>query len=142
MPGCFAPLPWLAVMLSALSPVRRRRPAAPCAAVPAQAVEHAAPASTVPAGLAQLTWLENNGWIWEVAGVRVLVDPWLVAELDFNIPLFYSAKKRATSDLTVSAQRLPTWGFTGWACSNLVEGWPETQRGVGLRESPFIVTGP
>ncbi|GAQ88811.1 hypothetical protein KFL_004610060 [Klebsormidium nitens] len=76
----------------------RQRPAA----LPAHAVESAAPAKAVPAGLAQLTWLENNGWIWEVAGVRLLVDPWLLAELDFNIPLFYSAKKRATKDLTVA----------------------------------------
>jgi L-ascorbate metabolism protein UlaG (beta-lactamase superfamily) len=50
-----------------------------------------------------LTWLENNGWVWELAGVRVLVDPWLVGELDFDIPAFYSAKKRVTGNMTVDS---------------------------------------
>lgn len=47
--------------------------------------------------------LQNNGWVWELAGVRVLVDPWLVGELDFDIPAFYSAKKRVTGNMTVSS---------------------------------------
>jgi hypothetical protein len=50
-----------------------------------------------------LAVLQNNGWVWELAGVRVLVDPWLVGELDFDIPAFYSAKKRVTGNMTVSS---------------------------------------
>eukprot|EP00898_Chlorokybus_atmophyticus_P004075 jgi/Chlat1/4669/Chrsp3S05610 len=37
---------------------------------------------------------QNNGWIWEVGGVRILVDPWLEDALDFGIPWFYKAFKK------------------------------------------------
>lgn len=30
------------------------------------------------------TWLDSNSWLWEVAGQRILVDPWLVGPLMFN----------------------------------------------------------
>ncbi|GLJ07086.1 hypothetical protein SUGI_0057590 [Cryptomeria japonica] len=41
-----------------------------------------------------LTYLEANGWLWEVNGVRIIVDPILVGNLDFGVPwLFDGAKK-------------------------------------------------
>ncbi|KAJ3692352.1 hypothetical protein LUZ60_012702 [Juncus effusus] len=42
----------------------------------------------------KLTYLEANGWLWDVGGVKLLVDPILVGNLDFGIPwLFDGAKK-------------------------------------------------
>lgn len=42
-----------------------------------------------------LTYLEANGWLWEVNGVRIVVDPILVGNLDFGVPwLFDGAKKK------------------------------------------------
>ena len=39
-----------------------------------------------------LTWLDNNSWLLEIAGARILLDPWLVGELVFgNAPWFYKA---------------------------------------------------
>lgn len=32
----------------------------------------------------QLTWLDSNSWLWEWAGLRILVDPWLVGDLVFG----------------------------------------------------------
>ncbi len=31
-----------------------------------------------------LTWLDSNSWLWEIAGRRILVDPWLVGALVFG----------------------------------------------------------
>lgn len=31
-----------------------------------------------------VTWLDSNSWLWEIAGQRLLVDPWLVGSLTFN----------------------------------------------------------
>lgn len=42
----------------------------------------------------QLTYLEGNSWIWEVIGVRLLIDPVLVGNLDFGIPWLYDASKK------------------------------------------------
>lgn len=42
----------------------------------------------------KLTYLEGNSWLWEVGGVKILVDPILVGNLDFGIPLFYDASKK------------------------------------------------
>eukprot|EP00899_Mesostigma_viride_P004685 jgi/Mesvir1/14217/Mv09668-RA.1 len=44
---------------------------------------------------ANLTYLENNGWLWDIGSVKVLVDPWLEGDLDFGVPYLYSAKKRS-----------------------------------------------
>ena len=30
------------------------------------------------------TWLDNNTWLWDIAGQRILVDPWLVGSLVFG----------------------------------------------------------
>ncbi|XVE91387.1 hypothetical protein REPUB_Repub01dG0005300 [Reevesia pubescens] len=41
-----------------------------------------------------LTYLEGNSWLWDVSGVRILVDPILVGNLDFGIPWLYDAAKK------------------------------------------------
>lgn len=43
----------------------------------------------------QLTWLDSNSWLIEIAQLRILLDPWLVDSLVFaNSPWFYEGKKR------------------------------------------------
>ncbi|KAL6187914.1 hypothetical protein ACLB2K_039309 [Fragaria x ananassa] len=42
----------------------------------------------------KLTYLEGNSWLWDVGGVKLLVDPILVGTLDFGIPWLYDAAKR------------------------------------------------
>lgn len=42
----------------------------------------------------KLTYLEGNSWLWEVGGVKILVDPILVGNLDFGIPFLYDASKK------------------------------------------------
>ncbi|MGD1907861.1 MAG: MBL fold metallo-hydrolase [Leptolyngbyaceae cyanobacterium] len=32
----------------------------------------------------QVTWLDSNSWLWEIAGQKILVDPWLVGSLTFG----------------------------------------------------------
>ncbi|KAL3691836.1 hypothetical protein R1sor_005487 [Riccia sorocarpa] len=46
-----------------------------------------------------LTYLEGNTWLWEIVGLRFLVDPVMVGNLDFGIPLLYDAKKKVTQNL-------------------------------------------
>ncbi|KHG10225.1 tRNA-dihydrouridine synthase B [Gossypium arboreum] len=41
-----------------------------------------------------LTYLEGNSWLWDISGVRALVDPILVGNLDFGIPWLYDAAKK------------------------------------------------
>ncbi|XP_059649470.1 uncharacterized protein LOC132295288 isoform X2 [Cornus florida] len=41
-----------------------------------------------------LTYLEGNSWLWEVGGLKILVDPILVGNLDFGIPWLYDAAKK------------------------------------------------
>jgi L-ascorbate metabolism protein UlaG (beta-lactamase superfamily) len=42
-----------------------------------------------------LTWFDSNSWLIEMAGARVLLDPWLVGDLIFgNAPWFFRAKHR------------------------------------------------
>jgi L-ascorbate metabolism protein UlaG (beta-lactamase superfamily) len=42
-----------------------------------------------------LTWFDGNSWLIEMAGARVLLDPWLVGDLAFgNAPWFFKAKHR------------------------------------------------
>ena len=39
-----------------------------------------------------LTWFDGNSWLIEMAGARVLLDPWLVGDLMFgNAPWFFKA---------------------------------------------------
>lgn len=49
----------------------------------------------------QVTYLENNSFIWEVAGVTFLVDPVLVGKLDFGIPVLYNAGKKYLKEFTL-----------------------------------------
>jgi L-ascorbate metabolism protein UlaG (beta-lactamase superfamily) len=62
----------------------------------------------------QLTWLDSNSWLIELAGQRILLDPWLVGDLTFgNLPwLFRGSKTVARSipqniDLILLSQGLP-----------------------------------
>ncbi|WP_404789828.1 MBL fold metallo-hydrolase [Altericista sp. CCNU0014] len=42
-----------------------------------------------------LTWFDSNSWLIEMAGARVLLDPWLVGDLIFgNAPWFFKATHR------------------------------------------------
>lgn len=59
-----------------------------------------APESTKVSPL-QLTYLEGNSWMFEMAGVCILLDPIMGHALDFNIPWLYSANKNVTRDMTV-----------------------------------------
>ncbi|XP_075524157.1 uncharacterized protein LOC142556578 [Primulina tabacum] len=49
----------------------------------------------------KLTYLEGNSWLWEVGGVKILVDPVLVGNLDFGIPWLYDAAKKFLKNLTL-----------------------------------------
>ncbi|KAJ4869812.1 Metallo-hydrolase/oxidoreductase superfamily protein [Raphanus sativus] len=42
----------------------------------------------------KLTYFEGNSWLWETGGLKILVDPILVGNLDFGIPWLYDAAKR------------------------------------------------
>ncbi|KAH7430612.1 hypothetical protein KP509_08G005800 [Ceratopteris richardii] len=46
----------------------------------------------------QLTFLEGNSWLWNVRGTQILVDPVLVGNLDFGIPLLYDASKKTLKE--------------------------------------------
>lgn len=46
----------------------------------------------------RLTYLEGNSWLWEVGGLKLLVDPILVGNLDFGIPWLYDAAKKFLKD--------------------------------------------
>ncbi|XP_027153093.1 uncharacterized protein LOC113753192 [Coffea eugenioides] len=56
--------------------------------------ESAVESSSSGTGLFRLTYLEGNSWLWEVGGVKILVDPILVGNLDFGIPWLYDAAKK------------------------------------------------
>jgi L-ascorbate metabolism protein UlaG (beta-lactamase superfamily) len=44
----------------------------------------------------QLTWLDSNSWLLEMAGKRLLIDPWLVGSLTFgNLTWLFEGKKTA-----------------------------------------------
>ncbi|KAM7468388.1 hypothetical protein LguiB_015950 [Lonicera macranthoides] len=50
----------------------------------------------------KLTYLEGNSWLWEVGGLRILVDPILVGTLDFGIPWLYNAAKKFLKNFQLS----------------------------------------
>lgn len=50
----------------------------------------------------KLTYLEGNSWLWDVNGVKILVDPILVGNLDFGIPWLYDAAKKFIRDFKLS----------------------------------------
>ncbi|KAK9021422.1 hypothetical protein V6N11_011410 [Hibiscus sabdariffa] len=50
----------------------------------------------------KLTYLEVNSWLWDVSGVRILVDPILVGNLDFGIPWLFDAAKKFIKNFKLS----------------------------------------
>ncbi|CAI0552549.1 unnamed protein product [Linum tenue] len=65
--------------------------------------EESAVGSSSPGAHAfKLTYLEGNSWLWEVEGVKILVDPILVGNLDFGIPWLYDAAKKFISGFQLS----------------------------------------
>lgn len=50
----------------------------------------------------KLTYLEGNSWLWEVDGVKILVDPILVGNLDFGFPWLYDAAKKVLRNFQLS----------------------------------------
>ncbi|GLT34493.1 hypothetical protein SLA2020_090030 [Shorea laevis] len=50
----------------------------------------------------KLTYLEGNSWLWVVSGVKILVDPILVGNLDFGIPWLYDAAKKFLKNFQLS----------------------------------------
>jgi L-ascorbate metabolism protein UlaG (beta-lactamase superfamily) len=61
-----------------------------------------------------LTWLDNNAWLIEMGGQRILLDPWLVGTLIFgNLPWFFKGTQLQPCpipdqiDLILLSQGLP-----------------------------------
>lgn len=60
------------------------------------------------------TWLDSNSWLWEIDGIRILVDPWLVETLVFgDSPWLFEGKRPQpmpipeSIDLILLSQGLP-----------------------------------
>ncbi len=48
----------------------------------------------------QLTWLDNNSWLMEISGKKILLDPWLVGSLVFgNLDWLFKGVKSKTYDV-------------------------------------------
>ncbi len=48
----------------------------------------------------QLTWLDSNSWLIEIAQLKILLDPWLVGSLVFgNLPWLFEGKKNQQYNL-------------------------------------------
>lgn len=55
----------------------------------------------------QLTWLDSNSWLIEMAGLRILLDPWLVGSLIFgNLSWVFEGKKRTSHPIPESIDLL------------------------------------
>ena len=51
----------------------------------------------------QLTWLDSNSWLIEIAGLRILLDPWLVGSLTFgDLPWLFEGKKKTARSIPES----------------------------------------
>ncbi|GAB4840260.1 hypothetical protein Ancab_021025 [Ancistrocladus abbreviatus] len=50
----------------------------------------------------RLTYLEGNSWLWEVRGLKILVDPILVGNMDFGIPWLYDSSKKYLKNFQLS----------------------------------------
>ncbi|XP_071735659.1 uncharacterized protein [Rutidosis leptorrhynchoides] len=50
----------------------------------------------------KLTYLEVNSWLWEVGGLKILVDPVLVGNLNFGMPLLYDGTKKYLKDFKLT----------------------------------------
>ncbi|XP_022776987.1 uncharacterized protein LOC111318401 isoform X2 [Durio zibethinus] len=64
--------------------------------------ESAVESSSYGTDVFKLTYLEGNSWLWDVSGVRILVDPILVGNLDFGIPWLYDAAKKFLRDFKLT----------------------------------------
>lgn len=64
--------------------------------------ENAITSSLSDSGGFKLTYLEGNSWLWDVGGVKILVDPILVGNLDFGIPWLYDAAKKFLKNFQLS----------------------------------------
>ncbi|XP_057961111.1 uncharacterized protein LOC131153087 [Malania oleifera] len=58
--------------------------------------------STSDTDVLKLTYLEGNSWLWDVGGLKVLVDPVLVGNLDFGIPWLYDGAKKILKSFKLS----------------------------------------
>ncbi|MDJ0662649.1 MAG: MBL fold metallo-hydrolase [Crocosphaera sp.] len=48
----------------------------------------------------KLTWLDNNSWLMEISGKRILLDPWLMGSLVFgNLDWLFKGVKSKTYDV-------------------------------------------
>ncbi|KAB1221120.1 hypothetical protein CJ030_MR3G024365 [Morella rubra] len=56
--------------------------------------ENAVAPSSSSTDVFKLTYLEGNSWLWDVGGLKLLVDPVLVGNLDFGISWLYDAAKK------------------------------------------------
>ncbi|KAG9136062.1 hypothetical protein Leryth_026779 [Lithospermum erythrorhizon] len=70
----------------------------PCRAISALVSETKEVESSSGTDMFRLTYLEGNSWLWEVGGLKLLVDPILVGNLDFGIPWLYDAAKKFLKD--------------------------------------------
>ncbi len=60
----------------------------------------------------QLTWLDSNSWLIEMAGSQILLDPWLVGDLVFgNAPWFFKATRPQFEQLPVPSFILLSQGL-------------------------------
>ncbi|GMY18309.1 hypothetical protein FCV25MIE_13548 [Fagus crenata] len=64
--------------------------------------ENAVGSSSSGTDVFKLTYLEGNSWLWDVDGIKILVDPILVGNLDFGIPWLYDAAKRFLKNFKLS----------------------------------------
>lgn len=56
--------------------------------------------------------IQGNSWLWDVGGLKILVDPILVGNLDFGIPWLYDAAKKFLKNyqvLFMMTQQLLFW---------------------------------
>ncbi|KAL5553492.1 hypothetical protein UlMin_040893 [Ulmus minor] len=64
--------------------------------------ENATGSSSSGTDVFKLTYLEGNSWLWDVGGLKILVDPILVGNLDFGIPWLYDAAKKFLKNFQLS----------------------------------------
>ncbi|XP_020244144.1 uncharacterized protein LOC109822362 [Asparagus officinalis] len=67
------------------------KPSPNLSSAPSDSVSPVVSSTTEPI---KLTYLEGNSWLWDVNGLKILVDPILVGNLDFGIPWLYDAAKK------------------------------------------------
>ncbi|BFG17001.1 hypothetical protein CerSpe_032740 [Prunus speciosa] len=67
----------------------------------------------------KLTYLEGNSWLWDVGGLKILVDPILVGNLDFGIPWLYDAAKKFLKNFQYNCSGIDKPVLIG--CATLVQ---------------------